>query len=952
METRNRFFYPDYSQLFNHFNQLPTRTILAWTIITSLLPFLMLTLFPTHFHHVMDRTSYLLFHNVSEFFSIMVSLSIFGVGWNTYNYSKDRRALFLSAAFLTIGLLDFMHALGNAAMPAFITPNSSNKSTQFWIAARLFSALAFLLSAFVYSERQPGWLLKAILSPSVLITAALAIPLFVFTGIIFFPSYVPDTFIPGVGLTPFKVYSEHLTICLFCIAGAIYWRRMARTGDRLFIYYVAAFIICICSELVFAGYKSVFDTYNVLGHIYKVVAFYLIYKGIFIASVRNPYAELYKTNERLDGEIAERKQAQETLRYTSDRLRSFVDANIVGVVIASPSGGVIEANDYYLSLIGFTREEFEQGMVDWRIITPSEWLFADEHAIEELRESGICTPYEKEYVRRDGTRVSVFLSDAMLPGPDEQIAAFVLDITERKRMEEALLKSEEQYRQLFEASPVAISVVEFICDAEGRPNDYRFLHVNPAYERFVQAKAADIVGRTVFEFAPQADPAIVERFGRVALTGVSDQFEGFNLRLNRHFEATLYSPRHGQCVTYILDVTDRKRVEKELRDSEEKYKLIAENADDWVYWVSPDGNVRYTSPSCERVTGYSMADFFNNPQLPIEMTHPEDREIIIHHSEKIREEEEIDHLEYRIITKTGEKRWISHICSPIYNEDGLYVGRRGTNRNITDRKRAEEELRKHQDHLEELVKERTEELAEANLHLQELDRLKSMFIASMSHELRTPLNSIIGFTGIILMGMSGEISAVQKKQLGMVKNSANHLLELINDVIDVSKIETGKTDLSIDAFDLSDLALEVKESFAIAAADKGLELECRTDGGAEVTSDRRRVRQILVNLVGNAIKFTETGMVLISVSKTGKGVEIKVSDTGIGLYREDMERLFLAFSRIYMQGRPIVEGTGLGLYLSRRVAALLRGEITAESEPGRGSEFTFSLPWKYPGGKE
>ena len=249
--------------------------------------------------------------------------------------------------------------------------------------------------------------------------------------------------------------------------------------------------------------------------------------------------------------------------------------------------------------------------------------------------------------------------------------------------------------------------------------------------------------------------------------------------------------------------------------------------------------------------------------------------------------------------------------------------------------------------LEKRVRERTAELAEANCRLLELDHLKSMFIASMSHELRTPLNSILGFTGILLMGMSGELSAVQKKQLGMVKKSARHLLELINDVIDVSKIEAGKTELNMEAFDIGELVHDVGESFAVIAANKGLRLEWNKDGKVEVSSDRRRVRQILMNLVGNAVKFTESGTVAISLSKAEEGVSIRVRDTGVGMQREDMARLFEAFSRITIQGRPVVEGTGLGLYLSQRIAGLLGGKITAESEPGRGSEFTFYLPYLY-----
>jgi PAS domain S-box-containing protein len=143
-----------------------------------------------------------------------------------------------------------------------------------------------------------------------------------------------------------------------------------------------------------------------------------------------------------------RKRGEEALRHAHERIRCFVDANLIGVVIVSPAGGVIEANDYYLRVIGYSREECAQGQIDWRAITPPEWLSADEYAIGELRERGRCTPYEKEYVRRDGSRVSVFLSNAMLPGPEEQIAAFVLDITNRKRLEQERLHLEGQLHQL------------------------------------------------------------------------------------------------------------------------------------------------------------------------------------------------------------------------------------------------------------------------------------------------------------------------------------------------------------------------------------------------------------------------------------------------------------------------------------------------------------------------
>ena len=170
-------------------------------------------------------------------------------------------------------------------------------------------------------------------------------------------------------------------------------------------------------------------------------------------------------------DITERKRAMEAARHAHERLQCFVDANIMGVVVATPSGRIIDTNDYYLRIIGYTREEFEKGTVDWRAITPPEWLSADERAIEELRERGTCTPYEKEYVRRNGTRVSVILFDAMLPGPEEQIAAFVLDITDRKRAENALRESERRYSDMLGK----VELISMMLDRDARVtfcNDY------------------------------------------------------------------------------------------------------------------------------------------------------------------------------------------------------------------------------------------------------------------------------------------------------------------------------------------------------------------------------------------------------------------------------------------------------------------------------------------------
>ncbi|NPU85406.1 MAG: HAMP domain-containing protein [Syntrophaceae bacterium] len=261
----------------------------------------------------------------------------------------------------------------------------------------------------------------------------------------------------------------------------------------------------------------------------------------------------------------------------------------------------------------------------------------------------------------------------------------------------------------------------------------------------------------------------------------------------------------------------------------------------------------------------------------------------------------------------------------------------------------ERNLIRHQEHLEELVKERTEELAGARDKAQDADRLKSAFLASMSHELRTPLNSIIGFTGILLQGLAGPVNEEQAKQLSMVRNSSNHLLQLINEVLDISKIEAGELKLSPEWFDLGEAVDSVAKLVRPLADKKGLPI--RVDpvpaDANRLFHDRRRVEQVLINLVNNAVKFTENGEIHVRCERRSDEVVVSVRDTGIGIKPEDMGSLFETFRQIETGLTRRYEGTGLGLSISRRLVELMGGRIRAESEgPGRGSVFTFTLPWK------
>ena len=233
---------------------------------------------------------------------------------------------------------------------------------------------------------------------------------------------------------------------------------------------------------------------------------------------------------------------------------------------------------------------------------------------------------------------------------------------------------------------------------------------------------------------------------------------------------------------------------------------------------------------------------------------------------------------------------------------------------------------------------------------QEADRLKSAFLASMSHELRTPLNSIIGFTGILLQGLVGSLNEEQTKQLKMVQSSATHLLELINDVLDISKIEAGQLVTTEEQFDLRE-SIEKTIKIAIPLAQKkelDLSSEIDIDIG-QITSDRRRVEQILLNLINNAIKFTEKGEVKVISKIKGRCIETSVIDTGIGIKEEDLKYLFKPFQQVNTGLNRQYEGTGLGLAICKRLVEKLGGVIGVKSEWGKGSTFIFTLPYKQEG---
>jgi hypothetical protein len=255
------------------------------------------------------------------------------------------------------------------------------------------------------------------------------------------------------------------------------------------------------------------------------------------------------------------------------------------------------------------------------------------------------------------------------------------------------------------------------------------------------------------------------------------------------------------------------------------------------------------------------------------------------------------------------------------------------------------ELKKLNQDMEQTIKERTAELSEAMEKSKLADRLKSAFLATMSHELRTPINSIIGFTGMLLQGLAGPINKEQEKQLGMVRSSARHLLDLINDILDISKIEAQQLTLMSERFNLRESVEKTVQTVLPMAEKKNLRLRCRIEDNInEFLGDRRRVEQVMLNLLTNAVKFTEKGEILFHCRKEQNHIVISVKDTGIGIQPDHIGIIFEAFRQIDIGLTRTQEGTGLGLNITKKLVEMMGGSIEVQSQIGAGSTFTVKLP--------
>ncbi len=666
-------------------------------------------------------------------------------------------------------------------------------------------------------------------------------------------------------------------------------------------------------------------------------------------------------------DITARKRTAIALAESEARFSATFEQAAVGIAQVGLDGRWLRVNQRLCHIVGYTREELLQRT--FQDITHPDDLATDLGFVRKVLAGELQTyTMEKRYLRKDRSVVTINLTVSLVreeSGEPHHFISVIEDITERQRAEQALHESERFARATIDALSAHLCVL----DETGL-----ILTTNQAWRHFAEGNppvpgtvppGANYLAVCDAATGPEAGDAHAFAAGiRSVLSGAHPSFS---------LEYPCHSPTEQRwfvgrvtrfagsgpvrLVVVHEAITERRQAEEALRITHANLERLV---DERTAALAETNRLLAQTSHLARVGGWEVdlhtgtntwsgatreihevdEQFVPTVETALGFYAPEARPLISAAVQRTVTTGEPFDLELPFITARGHHLWVRAV-GQAYRNNGAIVKLGGVFQDITARRQAEDVQHQHRVELESLLA----DLTTANQRLRELDRLKSEFLSTMSHELRTPLNSIIGFTGILLDELSGPLNPEQGKQLGLVQSSARHLLALINDLLDLSRIESGHIELHPEPFDFAAVVAETVSFLTPIAQQKAIALhtDC-VPAAMPLIGDRRRILQVLLNLVTNAVKFTARGEVAIRARQDDRQLVVAVHDTGIGIRPDQLPHLFEAFRQLDASAHRHYEGTGLGLHLCRKLLALLGGAITVESTAGVGSTFTFTLP--------
>jgi PAS domain S-box-containing protein len=683
-------------------------------------------------------------------------------------------------------------------------------------------------------------------------------------------------------------------------------------------------------------------------------------KQIWVATNATP---VYDENGKMvayiggDNDINEKKLALEE----AQKFRIITDQANYGSAITTLDGKLLYANDEMVSMHGLTQEEVIGNNLT--IFHSEEQLPLVFSQVEKIKSEGGFTTVEIPHIHKDGSVVPTLMSAKVVTNAEGVplfLSATALNITEAKKQEAEIIAQNLRLNAILQAIPDLI----FINDAQGNYLEFYHAGVNNSLEEI-----QGLVGKNILDdFSAEVGDLHLKKIAETISTQkmVTYEYPKTEAGGTSYYECRTVFMARDRVLRFVRNITQQKASEFEIK----KLSLAIEQSPVAIVITDLKAKITYASPAFYKMTGYSPKETLgmNMSQLSSGETPKEQYADLWDTILK----GEIWSGELRNKCKNGKFYWENLTISPITNINGVVSNFMAVVEDISLRKKNELEILQINQELEAKVKERTLELGQINKdlrneiairtivedHLQKAkteaekaNQSKSEFLSRMSHELRTPMNSILGFAQLLEMG---ELNQSQEKGVGHILRSGKHLLNLINEVLDIAKIESGKISISLEPVDVARLAHEVMDSLSHYASTKNIEVhfdQASISDPIFVKADRQRLKQVFINLLNNALKYNhDGGKVEINVASfvsgelNVKNVRIKIQDNGLGISDENLGRIFHPFERIGAETTNL-EGTGLGLAVVKQLTELMNGTVGVTSELGKGSCFWIDLPF-------
>ncbi|EIJ42312.1 PAS domain S-box [Beggiatoa alba B18LD] len=621
--------------------------------------------------------------------------------------------------------------------------------------------------------------------------------------------------------------------------------------------------------------------------------------------------------------------AQQAIRQnaqqTEKRYQTIFNNAAVGIALVDRHGYYQDCNERWVQMFGYKAEELHH--MKNTDLSP----VADRSLVKDRLErvkQGETGDYrvEKRFLHKDGHVIWGELSASAIRTQQnelESLIGIVVDITERKQAEEALKAAHERLLTVLDSLQAIVYVADLKTNEVLYVNKYgqeAFTH--SYWQSFFPYTGTEYTGQDYYSLLMQD-----EKRGNLYSVEYHDINTGKWYLIQD--SAIHWIDKRWVRLQIATDITELKQTEEALRLNEERYRAIVQDQTELICRYRPDGRISFVNEAYCRYFEKNAEELIGEYFVPMIIQEDKSRtEEILKHLSR---DNPVVELEHRVVLANGEIRWQHWIDRVLYDSNGRVAEYQAVGRDITERKQTEEALL------------RAKETAEA------ATRAKSEFLANMSHEIRTPMNGVMGMTELLL---NTTLTVQQREYASIIRNSTNALQTLLNDILDFSKIEAGKLTLEPIPFDLETATLEVARLLSITASSKGFDLIVRYSPTAPryVIGDAGRMRQILTNLTGNAVKFTQRGYVFVNVDcaeRTGEEAVIRfqIQDTGVGIAVDKLEAIFDKFTQADTSTTRKFGGTGLGLAITKQLVTLMNGKINVISDVGKGSMFTVSIPF-------